>query len=125
MWLAPNLVTLTGFVIYATMHSIFMWHCPVGHCPAETPPWVFYCMTASVLAYQNLDNCDGKQARRTGTSSPLGEFFDHGVDALIITMGPAALITALNLGYTWILIALATSGWGLFYLGTWVSYAGI
>ena len=28
-----------------------------------------------------LDNVDGKQARRTGTSSPLGMLFDHGCDA--------------------------------------------
>ncbi len=30
-----------------------------------------------------LDNMDGKQARRTGTSSPLGMMFDHGCDALV------------------------------------------
>lgn len=29
-----------------------------------------------------MDAIDGKQARRTGTSSPLGEFFDHGCDAI-------------------------------------------
>ena len=28
-----------------------------------------------------LDGIDGKQARRTGSSSPLGEMFDHGLDA--------------------------------------------
>jgi phosphatidylglycerophosphate synthase len=28
--------------------------------------------------YQTLDAVDGKQARRTGTSSPLGQLFDHG-----------------------------------------------
>ncbi len=28
--------------------------------------------------YQTMDVIDGKQARRTGTSSPLGELFDHG-----------------------------------------------
>ena len=27
------------------------------------------------------DGIDGKQARRTGTSSPLGELFDHGLDS--------------------------------------------
>jgi len=27
-----------------------------------------------------LDGIDGKQARRTGTSSPIGELFDHGLD---------------------------------------------
>jgi ethanolaminephosphotransferase len=28
--------------------------------------------------YQSFDAIDGKQARRTGTSGPLGELFDHG-----------------------------------------------
>jgi phosphatidylglycerophosphate synthase len=32
--------------------------------------------------YQNLDALDGKQARRTGNSTPLGELFDHGCDAI-------------------------------------------
>lgn len=32
--------------------------------------------------YSTFDNVDGKQARRTGSSSPLGELFDHGCDAL-------------------------------------------
>lgn len=29
----------------------------------------------------NADGIDGKQARRTGTSGPLGELFDHGLDS--------------------------------------------
>ena len=29
-----------------------------------------------------LDNVDGKQARRTGSCSPLGMIMDHGVDVL-------------------------------------------
>lgn len=27
--------------------------------------------------YSTMDNLDGKQARRTGTSSPLGELFEY------------------------------------------------
>lgn len=37
---------------------------------------------AGIWLYSTFDNVDGKQARRTGTSSPLGELFDHGCDAL-------------------------------------------
>ena len=29
-----------------------------------------------------LDAIDGKQARRTGSSTPLGELFDHGCDSM-------------------------------------------
>lgn len=34
--------------------------------------------------YQSLDAIDGKQARRTNSNNPLGEFFDHGCDAISI-----------------------------------------
>jgi len=36
-----------------------------------------------VFIYQTLDGCDGKQARRTGTCSALGELFDHGCDVFV------------------------------------------
>ena len=37
---------------------------------------------AALFVYQHMDAVDGKQARRTGNSSPLGLLFDHGCDAL-------------------------------------------
>eukprot|EP00438_Fugacium_kawagutii_P000898 Skav225784 [mRNA] locus=scaffold2147:24333:29292:+ [translate_table: standard] len=50
----------------------------------ETPPprWLMLLTTFSLFIYQTLDALDGKQARRTGTSSPLGQLFDHGCDCL-------------------------------------------
>lgn len=38
-----------------------------------------------------LDGLDGKQARRTGTSGPLGELFDHGLDSWTTIFIPTAL----------------------------------
>ena len=35
---------------------------------------------------QTLDNCDGKQARKLGLSTPLGMMFDHGVDSLCVSL---------------------------------------
>lgn len=54
------------------------------------PTWKLALMTVSTFIYQNLDNLDGKQARKTSilniinidTGSPLGMLFDHGVDSL-------------------------------------------
>jgi len=37
------------------------------------------------------DGTDGKQARRTGTSSPLGELFDHGLDSWASFFLPVAM----------------------------------
>jgi len=52
-------------------------------------PWKLILMAITIVIYQNLDNIDGKQARRTGNSikylgasSPLGMLFDHGTDAI-------------------------------------------
>ena len=33
-----------------------------------------------------MDNLDGKQARRTQNSSPLGMMIDHGCDAFLVTI---------------------------------------
>ncbi|KAJ8613695.1 hypothetical protein MRB53_036837 [Persea americana] len=47
-----------------------------------------------------MDNVDGKQARRTGTSSGLGELFDHGIDSLNCTLGSLLETAAMGLGPT-------------------------
>ncbi len=44
-----------------------------------------------------LDNMDGKQARRTKTSSPLGMMFDHGCDALVTFVFSTGLGTIVGL----------------------------
>lgn len=45
------------------------------------PRWVFLVASINVMVAYTLDGIDGKQARRTGTSTPLGELFDHGLDS--------------------------------------------
>jgi phosphatidylglycerophosphate synthase len=55
-------------------------------------PWVYFLCAAGLFAYQTLDNIDGKQARRTKSSSPLGELFDHVSDA----MGVGTMITTIG-----------------------------
>ncbi|KAK2741886.1 hypothetical protein FQN57_005445 [Myotisia sp. PD_48] len=47
-----------------------------------------------------MDNVDGKQARRTGTSSPLGELFDHGIDSLNCTLASLLEVAAMGQGAT-------------------------
>jgi len=96
MWVAPNLLTLVGFLccighfglltIYdydytsGTAPSNISGHPDV---PAGVPvPSLIWLMVAILLFLSHtLDGIDGKQARRTGTSTPLGELFDHGLDS--------------------------------------------
>lgn len=40
----------------------------------------------SYFGWLILDNMDGKQARRTNTSSPIGMILDHQVDAVSVTI---------------------------------------
>lgn len=57
----------------------------------ETPRWVYANAGFSLLFYQILDVADGKQARKTGNSSPLGLLFDHGCDALNVVVSACTL----------------------------------
>ena len=78
---------------------------------------MFYVIAAiCAFIYQTLDAVDGKQARRTNTSGPLGQLFDHGCDALANTIGGTLLFQALQLGADPDL-----SGLFMFYIGTHVS----
>ena len=44
---------------------------------------------------------DGKQARRTGSSSPLGQLFDHGCDALVLHMMLGNIASTLGMSCGW------------------------
>lgn len=48
----------------------------------KPPRWACFLCAVGLFVYQSLDAIDGKQARRTGTSTPLGELFDHGCDSI-------------------------------------------
>lgn len=80
--MAPNLVTLIGLAVNLVGCSIFfIWDTKVAS-DAEIPLWAYFFCVSCLFFYQTMDAIDGKQARRTGSSSPLGQLFDHGCDAL-------------------------------------------
>jgi len=82
--MAPNLVTLTGFSFVVVNFITLLIYTPnlVDACP----PWVYASWGVGLFLYQAFDAMDGKQARKLGLSGPLGECFDHGVDALNTTV---------------------------------------
>ena len=49
----------------------------------ELPKWSLIYMAFANFAYQTFDAVDGLHARAIKASSPLGQLFDHGIDALI------------------------------------------
>jgi ethanolaminephosphotransferase len=98
-WLAPNLITLTGLTALITAYSVIAAHTPDFERPA--PSWMYLMAGCAVFFYLHMDALDGKQARRTKTSSPLGQLFDHGCDALAVHLILTVMITSLQLGHEW------------------------
>lgn len=76
-WLAPNLITLTGLITLIFSYIITAYY--NIDFTYETPRWNYLLAAAAVFIYLHMDCLDGKQARKTGTSSPLGQLFDHGM----------------------------------------------
>lgn len=69
------------------------------------------------FVYQTLDAVDGKQARRTGASSPLGQLFDHGCDCLAcIGQHSIAMMVLLPGPTVWPVATLASLQTGFFML---------
>ena len=95
--LAPNLITLIGFVFstlpFVILFGSFGTNLENGDVPI--PRWFFFLEAFCYFMYRMFDEMDGKQARRTGNSSPLGLLFDHGCDAF--SMGLQCLVVAKSL----------------------------
>ncbi|XP_037959817.1 ethanolaminephosphotransferase 1 isoform X2 [Teleopsis dalmanni] len=91
-WLAPNLITFTGFlmtVVNFILIAYYDWDfSAANNMENSVPRWVWSVAAINILIYYNLDGMDGKQARRTGTSGPLGELFDHGLDSYSAVLIP-------------------------------------
>ncbi|XP_075440603.1 ethanolaminephosphotransferase 1-like isoform X1 [Ascaphus truei] len=97
LWIAPNFLTLCGFLIILVNYfllSFYDWHYTTsgdGH--DHIPNWVWVpAALGNFLAYA-LDSIDGKHARRTQSSSPLGELFDHGLDSWAASIFPLSLFS--------------------------------
>lgn len=80
LWLAPNVITLAGLLTVVATSIIFILYSPDAK--QDIPAWLALLGAISIFIYQTLDACDGKQARRTQSTSQLGELFDHGCDSL-------------------------------------------
>jgi phosphatidylglycerophosphate synthase len=101
-----------------------------------------YFLTAlGLFLYQSLDAIDGKQARRTNSSSPLGELFDHGCDSVsagnflflknfdfcfyfdFLVFVTVACCCAVQLGlYPWLMFWCCMMAYTAFYCAHWQTY---
>jgi ethanolaminephosphotransferase len=83
------------------------------------PSWMYFSFAIGLWLYSTFDNVDGKQARRTGSSSPLGELFDHGCDAINCSFAAVLQATAVGLGHSKASVML----YGIAMLGFYLSTA--
>ena len=108
LWIAPNLITMVGLMVNIVTTLVLVFYCPTA--TEMAPWWTTFSAALGLFIYQTLDAIDGKQARRTKTSSPLGELFDHGCDSLSTVFVSIASCCAVRLG--------TYPGWMLFQVGT-------
>ncbi|XP_065647239.1 cholinephosphotransferase 1 isoform X2 [Hydra vulgaris] len=122
LWVAPNLITLTGLFINCVTSALVIGNSLQAN-SNEVPSKYFFAAGIGLFIYQTLDAIDGKQARRTGTSSPLGELFDHGCDSvsnLVITVSSAC---AFSMGtFPNYMFFFFINNIALFYLAHWQTY---
>ncbi|CAG0905271.1 unnamed protein product [Cyprideis torosa] len=96
-WIAPNVLTFAGFiwtVLVYLLLTIYDYSFEASSSMSSSPPvpsWVWLLGSWSIFLAHTLDGIDGKHARRTGTSSPLGELFDHGLDSWTTAIIPVCL----------------------------------
>ncbi|XP_046748669.1 cholinephosphotransferase 1 isoform X2 [Diprion similis] len=121
LWLAPNAITVLGLAVNILTTLILVWYSPDAK--TEAPRWACLLCALGLFVYQSLDAIDGKQARRTGTQSPLGELFDHGCDSISTVFVALSACIAVQLGYypTWMFFQCFCA-MTLFYCAHWQTY---
>lgn len=88
MSVAPNLLTLAGFACTITNAMLLVIYDYNFYASSDShpqyspiPPFIWLLCAINLFLAHTLDGIDGKQARRTKCTGPLGELMDHGVDS--------------------------------------------
>lgn len=107
-WLSANILTLSGFVSLMAAYAILAWHDygfdasgGLGDARSRSlPGWVWLAAAVGVFLSDTLDGMDGKQARKTGSGSCLGELLDHGIDAWSLCFFYSMLLSCFGSGFS-------------------------
>uniref|UniRef100_A0A8C5M5M7 Choline/ethanolaminephosphotransferase 1 n=1 Tax=Leptobrachium leishanense TaxID=445787 RepID=A0A8C5M5M7_9ANUR len=120
-WIAPNLITIVGLLINILTTVVLVYYCPTA--TEQAPVWTYISCAIGLFIYQSLDAIDGKQARRTNSSTPLGELFDHGCDSLSTVFVVLGTCIAVQLGThpDWMFFC-CFAGMFMFYCAHWQTY---
>ncbi|XP_045524195.1 ethanolaminephosphotransferase 1-like [Pieris brassicae] len=142
-WVAPNVLTFSGFLLtvldfillsyydydYTAASAVVKNETVVEPLNGRTeviPQTLWYFLSVFLFLAYTLDGIDGKQARRTQTSGPLGELFDHGLDSYSVFFIPACLYSIFGrLDFSIPPIRMYYVMWNLllnFYISHWEKY---
>ncbi|XP_026750503.2 ethanolaminephosphotransferase 1-like [Galleria mellonella] len=143
-WVAPNVLTFAGFLLTvldflllsyydydyyaatAPFHNETVSEVPLNGHIEKIPQSLWFVLAVFLFLAYTLDGIDGKQARRTQTSGPLGELFDHGLDSYSVFFIPACLYSIFGrLDYSIAPIRMYYVMWNLlfnFYISHWEKY---
>lgn len=91
VWIAAGLFNFLAYTLGKCVCVIFFKYSSHSVC-------MYAYVYISVLFY--ADGVDGKQARRTNSSTPLGELFDHGLDSWACVFFVAAVYSVFGRGET-------------------------
>mmetsp|Transcript_27790 Transcript_27790/g.34333 ORF Transcript_27790/g.34333 Transcript_27790/m.34333 type:complete len:421 (-) Transcript_27790:119-1381(-) len=120
MTVAPNMVTTMGGFQCFISYCVLWYHSP--NMDQVVPDWVVLLSGLCTVGYYTFDCMDGKQARRTGTSSPLGQLFDHGFDCLCLMSHVSATSGYVMIGGSNWYLAMQTSLQFSFFMAQWEEY---
>ncbi len=121
MTMAPNLITFVGLMIMVSSFVLSILLNPTLEADSQ-PRWLCVYTGLAVLLYQTLDNMDGKQARRTKSSSALGMLFDHGCDAINSVISPVTTAACVGMGWELGWVYLTSTVFVAFFFQTWEEY---
>lgn len=120
MNMAPNVITLMGLgFVLANLAAVAYYDPKLNQ---DSPRWCYFFYAFGLFMYQTFDGCDGCHARRTGQSGPLGELFDHSIDAINTTLAAIVLASVFQLGFGWLLFFCQFAAVCNFYSSTWEEY---
>lgn len=120
MSMAPNVITLLGLGFVLANLACVAYYDPQLN--QESPRWCYFFYAFGLFMYQTFDGCDGCHARRTGQSGPLGELFDHSIDAINTSLAGIVLGSVFQLGFGWLLMISQLAAVCNFYTSTWEEY---
>lgn len=118
--MAPNVITLLGlgFIIINALTVLVL----DPNLNEASPRLAYFSYAVGLFLYQTFDGCDGVHARRTGQSGPLGELFDHSIDAINTSLSFFIFCSASGIGYTLKMIVCQMALLCNFYFSTWEEY---